>query len=401
MEHIVELTDTIPPTPHDSPLIGGYIPGSDEGRLTLKELMDLCTTLSNWVSTLENELSSTKAVYHKAFITLTKRVKKLETQLKQKRSRAVIHSLDEEEPSMDIEDSPKHGRMIEELDKDEDVNLVSEQGEVQETTKPSKDDDEATLAETLLNIKRSTTKDKGKGIMQETELPKKIKKREMIQLSLDEDLAQKLYAEELAKEGGYKQSYFKGMKYEDIMPIFVKWIVPDEDIAIDAIPLATKPSMIVKYKIVKKGRISTYLIIRADRSTKRYTLMINLLENIDREDLEALWKLVKDKHGNTRPEEGYERVLWGDLKVMFEPNIKSEVWRHLQGYDVTVWKLFSSSGVHFVRFKNLHIFMLVDKAYPLTPTKITKMLERKLQADYWNEMCYQILKLMLKQQTKR
>nr|GFD35269.1 hypothetical protein [Tanacetum cinerariifolium] len=52
----------------------------------------------------------------------------------------------------------------------------------------------------LLNIKRSTSKDKGKGIMQETELPKKIKKKEIIQLSLDEELAQKLHAKELAKE---------------------------------------------------------------------------------------------------------------------------------------------------------------------------------------------------------
>nr|GFC66801.1 hypothetical protein [Tanacetum cinerariifolium] len=173
MEHTVKLMNNVPPTPHDSPLTGGYTHGSDEGRLKLVELMDLCTTLSNRVSTLENKLSSTKAIYHKAFITLTKRVKKLETQLKQKISRVVIHSSDEEEPSVHIEDSPKQERMIEELDKDEDVNLVSQQGEVQKTSEPSKDDD-ATLAETLLNIKRSTTKDKGKGIMQETELPNQI-----------------------------------------------------------------------------------------------------------------------------------------------------------------------------------------------------------------------------------
>ncbi|GJU90934.1 hypothetical protein Tco_1303357 [Tanacetum coccineum] len=31
--------------------------------------------------------------------------------------------------------------------------------------------------------------------------------------------------------------------------------------------------------------------------------------SFDREDLETLWKLVKAKHGYTRPEEGYERVL--------------------------------------------------------------------------------------------
>nr|GEV98262.1 choline/ethanolaminephosphotransferase 1 [Tanacetum cinerariifolium] len=94
------------------------------------------------VTTLENELSSTKAVYHKAFVTLTKRVKKLQTQLKQKRSNAVIHSSDDEEPSLDTEDSPKQGRMIGEIDKDENVNLVSEQGEVHETVEPLKDDDD-------------------------------------------------------------------------------------------------------------------------------------------------------------------------------------------------------------------------------------------------------------------
>nr|GFC33535.1 hypothetical protein [Tanacetum cinerariifolium] len=118
-------------------------------------------------------------------------------------------------------------------------------------------------------------------------------------------------------------------------------IIPEKDIAIEAIPLAIKPLVIIEYKIVKEGKISTYHITKADGSTRRYTSMINLLENIDREDLETLWKLVKDKYGDTRPEEGYERVLWGDLKVMFEPDIESEVWRQLQGHDVTVWKLFS------------------------------------------------------------
>nr|GEY99900.1 ribonuclease H-like domain-containing protein [Tanacetum cinerariifolium] len=145
--------------------LGGYTPRSNEVRLKLDELMDIYTTLSNKVTTIETKLSSTKVVYHKAFITLTKRVKKLEIQLKQKRSRIVIHSSDEEEPSLDIEDSPKQGMMIEELDKDEDVNLVSEQGELHETAETLKDDDDATLAKTLLNIKRSTTKDKGKGLV--------------------------------------------------------------------------------------------------------------------------------------------------------------------------------------------------------------------------------------------
>ncbi|GJU68861.1 hypothetical protein Tco_1255120 [Tanacetum coccineum] len=134
-------------------------------------------------------------------------------------------------------------------------------------------------------------------------------------------------------------------------------IVKDDKVAIDAIPLATKPLMIVEYKIVREGMIGHFQLIRAGGSSKR-------------------------------PEDDHERVLWGDLKVMFEPDIKSEVWRSLQGYKVTVWKLFDSCGVHFIRFKDLHIFMLDEKRYPLTPITITNMLNKKLQADYWNEMCY-------------
>ncbi|GJZ07910.1 hypothetical protein Tco_0542193 [Tanacetum coccineum] len=117
-------------------------------------------------------------------------------------------------------------------------------------------------------------------------------------------------------------------------------------VAIDAIPLATKPPMIFEYKIVIEGKFGYFQLIRADGSSKRHLSMIKMLHNIDREDLETLWKLVKAKHGNTRPEEDYERVLWGDLKVMFEPDIKSKVWRNLQGYKVTIWKLFDTFGVH-------------------------------------------------------
>ncbi|GJZ00048.1 hypothetical protein Tco_0517477, partial [Tanacetum coccineum] len=129
------------------------------------------------------------------------------------------------------------------------------------------------------------------------------------------------------------------------------------------------------------------------RYSRRCSSMIKMLQNIDREDLETLWKLVKARHGSSRPEKAYERVLWGDLKVMFEPDIESEVWRNLQGHKVTIWKIFSSSGVHFVRFQNLHIFMLIEKKYPLTPATITTMLNKKLQADYWNKMIVGIKRL--------
>ncbi|GJY83203.1 hypothetical protein Tco_0496579 [Tanacetum coccineum] len=100
-------------------------------------------------------------------------------------------------------------------------------------------------------------------------------------------------------------------------------VIPDEEeVAVDAIPLATKPPSIVEFKILKEGKTSYFQIIRADRSSKRYSTFIHMLRSFDREDLETLWKLIKAKHGYTRLEEDYKRVLWDDLKIMFEPHVE-------------------------------------------------------------------------------
>ncbi|GJR70289.1 hypothetical protein Tco_0016354 [Tanacetum coccineum] len=166
----------------------------------------------------------------------------------------------------------------------------------------------------------------------------------------------------------------------------IEVVFDKEKVAIDAIPLATKPPSIVDYKIHKEGKKTYYQIIKADGSLKMYLVFSHMLKSFNREDLETLWKLVKSKHGSTRPEEGYEKVLWGDLKTMFDPHVKDQVWRNQQVYRVLDWKLYDSCGVHSLRKQNVHIHMLVEKRYPLTPATITDMLNRKLQADHWNEM---------------
>ncbi|GJV79707.1 hypothetical protein Tco_1515577 [Tanacetum coccineum] len=65
-------------------------------------------------------------------------------------------------------------------------------------------------------------------------------------------------------------------------------IVKDDEIAIDAIPLATKPPVIIEYKLLKEGIMVHYQLIRADGSSKRHSSMIRMLQGIDREDLETL-----------------------------------------------------------------------------------------------------------------
>ncbi|GJW36983.1 hypothetical protein Tco_0059903 [Tanacetum coccineum] len=54
-------------------------------------------------------------------------------------------------------------------------------------------------------------------------------------------------------------------------------IVKDNDIAINAIPLATKPPVIVEYKLIKEGIMAHYQLIKVDGSSKRYSSMIRML----------------------------------------------------------------------------------------------------------------------------
>ncbi|GJZ77855.1 ribonuclease H-like domain-containing protein [Tanacetum coccineum] len=64
--------------------------------------------------------------------------------------------------------------------------------------------------------------------------------------------------------------------------------VKDDYIAIDAMPLATKPLVIVEYNLIREGIMGHYQLIRADGSFKRYSSMIRMLLGIDREDLQIL-----------------------------------------------------------------------------------------------------------------
>ncbi|GKA47615.1 hypothetical protein Tco_0740498 [Tanacetum coccineum] len=76
------------------------------------------------------------------------------------------------------------------------------------------------------------------------------------------------------------------VKADDIAELKKHLVIKkDNDIEIEAIPLATKPSMIVDYKLLKEGMTTHYQLIRADRSFKRYSSMIRLLQGIDRDDL--------------------------------------------------------------------------------------------------------------------
>ncbi|GJY22373.1 hypothetical protein Tco_0396031 [Tanacetum coccineum] len=113
-------SERVPTPPHDSPLPRVNTLGSDEGSMSLQELMVLCTKLFSKVESLEADLKQTKQVYGAAYTKLIMKVKKLEKTVKtsQARRRAKIVVSDDEK------DSSKQGRIIEEIDQDTGVTLV-------------------------------------------------------------------------------------------------------------------------------------------------------------------------------------------------------------------------------------------------------------------------------------
>ncbi|GJT37973.1 hypothetical protein Tco_0937838 [Tanacetum coccineum] len=150
----------------------------------------------------------------------------------------------------------------------------------------------------------------------DTELVKESSKKAEEQMA--QESSSKRAGEELEQKVAKKQKMEDDEEKEDLKQCFE--IVQDDEVAIDAIPLATKLAHI------------------------------------------------------------------GDLKTMFEHHVEDLIWKNLQGKKVLLLRLYDSYGIHFVRFEDMHVYMLVEKRYPFTPATITDMLNKKLQADYWNEM---------------
>ncbi|GKA92646.1 hypothetical protein Tco_0814571 [Tanacetum coccineum] len=106
-----------------------------------------------------------------------------------------------------------------------------------------------------------------------------------------EESSSKRAGDELKQESTKKQKMDDDKETSELKSLMK--IVPDEEeVAIDVIPLATKPPSIVDYKIIKEGKISYFQIIRADGSSKRYSAFIQMLRSFDRGiDLETCGKL--------------------------------------------------------------------------------------------------------------
>ncbi|GKE37367.1 hypothetical protein Tco_1460772 [Tanacetum coccineum] len=167
-------------------------------------------------------------------------------------------------------------------------------------------------------------------------------------------------------------------------------IVPVEEVYIEALQVK-RP--IIYWEVYGEGQIKYWKIVRVGDHTEVYQLFKEMLRKFDREDLDKLWSLVKETFSTTDPTEDKEKMLWVELKRLYEPDPRDQLWA-LQKYmyDPLEWKLYDTCGVHHVSTGRGHkIFILVEKDCPLTKGLTTVMPCTKLQVDQYPEMANELL----------
>ncbi|GJR64761.1 hypothetical protein Tco_0010826 [Tanacetum coccineum] len=110
-----------------------------------------------------------------------------------------------------------------------------------------------------------------------------------------------------------------------------------------------------------------YEILDRNNGQRRYfSTLIRVLSIFDREDLNAVYKLVMDRYQDEIPE-GFDRVLWGDLMIMFNPSDKDEFWNLQQDWN-----------------------------YHLRKKVLLKMLELKLESEEDSTIALELIKFVKK-----
>nr|GEY38983.1 hypothetical protein [Tanacetum cinerariifolium] len=297
-----------------------------------------------------------------------------------------------------------------------------------------------TLAET------PTVKDKGKGILIED--PKPMKKKD--QVEMDAEYAKKLQ-EELDKEHGKTDDQilpiFQAMFDANLKFLFKSReemekedkeiiksinetpaqkaakrrklneeaqeandikkrleIIQDkyDDVFVEDTPLAQKV-LVMDYQVVVIDNKPKYKIIRADDTHQFYISFTTLLKNFDTEDLETLWRIVKDRFSTSKPTNFLDEYLLLTLKTMFRELDKHDaIWRNQKSVHglalVKRWKLLTSCGVHVIILSIVQLFLLVERRYPLSRFTLEQLVNvARLQVEEESEMYLELLRFTRQQ----
>ncbi|GJZ88696.1 hypothetical protein Tco_0660478 [Tanacetum coccineum] len=407
--------------PHDSTILGGNIPGSDEGRMELiKELMETCTSLTKRVLSLEEAKIAQDRVINR----LKLRVKRLEKKTKARTPQPMKRRLFKGgvETSTDTslgEDASKQGRSSDKTKPMPEVSAATPSTPPTIATVFDDEDVTMAMAQTLIKLKKVKRRDQGLAqIESDAELAQRLHEEELeeldrakkerqrqeeatnaalteefddIQARTDADalFAAKLQQEEresnlpLKKEHNFCQ--LKGKTYEEIHELYERQQKRNQYfIPIDSEKEAQKSEKeAAEYEKEKEE-------LRADGSSSYHGDMQAFLRRLDRQDLNDLYRLVQERFQD-HPLKGHDLLLWGDLRMIFDTDEKDEVWMNQLD-----WKLHENCGVHtlFMDGTPMEINMLVEKKYPLIKELLEKVLNLQLEAEEESATAFKLIKFI-------
>nr|GEZ45565.1 hypothetical protein [Tanacetum cinerariifolium] len=203
-----------------------------------------------------------------------------------------------------------------------------------------------------------------------------------------------------------KKRWLKKQKLDEEVEELKRYlqIVPNDEnfYYIVATPLARKVP-VVDYEIYNGNNKPYYKIKRADGSHQLYMSFLSLLMNFDREDLEDLWSLVKERFSTAKPKNFSDDFLLITLGAMFEkPDIHAQIWknqRSVHGHaKVKSWKLLESCGVQIITFTTTQLILLVERRYPLTRFTLDQMLNNvRLEVEEGSGVSLELLRFIRQQ----
>nr|GEX38337.1 reverse transcriptase domain-containing protein [Tanacetum cinerariifolium] len=180
-------------------------------------------------------------------------------------------------------------------------------------------------------------------------------------------LARKTGRESLSEESLKKQKLEDDAKKEKLQG-YLNIMSKDEGLDVES--LATKYP-IVDWETQILGNKCYYQIKRADGSVKHYNIFSAMLYDFNRQDVLELYRLVKERFQTGSPE-GYDLLLWGDLKIMMEPNAEDAIWRNQEDWNPTSPHMLpkSSQGYDTIwvivdRLTKSAIFMPIKETDPM------------------------------------
>ncbi|GKE00216.1 hypothetical protein Tco_1388199, partial [Tanacetum coccineum] len=317
--------------PQDSPLLRVNTLRSDEGSMTLQELMVLCTTLSKKVEILKTDLTQTKLTYDAVYTKLIKKVKKLENKVKsnqaRRRARIIIQGRHEHDMEFDFD-----------LDAAKDVSTAKPVStasaavtiaSVAVSTAKTKQEQERLGYEAAIRLQAKLEEEERQRIAKVHKATSSfnVKEWEDIQarVEADEELAQKLQAEEremyteaeqarmLVELINQRKRYFAAQRAKE------RRNKPPTQAQ-----QRTYMSNYIKHQLEVQKEMQKKNLIKKFQRDKRLVKAQNQALGSTRRSSELEIIL---RFNSTKPTDDKEREIWVELKRLFKPDTDDELWK--------------------------------------------------------------------------